>query len=68
MQLVKSTIATTTKELTELMQHCIMHNIEGRVNLTFTPDGNVEVWQPENGRVVESVIPVPQPVNNEHGH
>lgn len=64
MQLIHSTIATTTDELKNLMQHCILHNIEGRVNVTFQPDGKIEVWQPENMPVAESV----EPVNNSEGH
>lgn len=58
MQLINSTIATTTEELKQLMQHCIIHNLDGRVNLTFQPDGKIDVWQPKNMPVAESVGPV----------
>jgi hypothetical protein len=57
MTLIGTTIATTTKDLTELMQHMILHKIEGRVNLTISEDGAVKVWQPENMPIAES----PQP-------
>lgn len=56
MQLINTTIATTTDELKELMQYCIVHNLEGRVNVTFHPNGKIEVWQPANMPVAESVI------------
>lgn len=54
MQLISNTIATTTDELRELMQHCILHEIEGQVNITFTAD-KVEVWKPEKMPIAESV-------------
>lgn len=54
MQLISNTIATTTDELRELMQHCILHEIEGPVNITFTFD-KIEVWKPENLPIAESV-------------
>lgn len=54
MQLISNTIATTTDELRELMQHCILHDIEGQVNITFTAD-KIEVWKPEKMPIAESV-------------
>jgi hypothetical protein len=59
MQLVEQTLATTTNQIKELIQHCIVHNIEGPVNLSFKNNGEVEVWQPKNMPVAESVE-VPQ--------
>ena len=64
MQLEFSTLATTVDEIRELMQHCILHNFEGRINLTFDSNGLVEVWQPKNVPVAESV----EPVNDSNGH
>lgn len=57
MQLVNTTLATTTDSLKELIQHCIVHNIEGAVNLTIKEDGSVDVWQPDTRPVQESVSP-----------
>ena len=54
MQLISNTIATTTEELTELMQFCILHGIKGAVNITFEND-KIEVWQPSQMPVAESV-------------
>ena len=57
MQLISNTIATTTDELTELQQYCILHGIKGAVNITFEND-KIEVWQPSKMPVAESVQPV----------
>jgi hypothetical protein len=54
MQLISNTIATTTEELTELQQHCIVHGINGPVNITFE-DGQIKVWQPSQMPVAEYV-------------
>ena len=54
MTIIGTTIATTVQDISDLMQHCIIHNIEGRINLTINEDG-VKVWQPENMPVAESV-------------
>jgi hypothetical protein len=54
MQLISNTIATTTEELTELQQYCILHGIKGAVNITFE-DGQIKVWQPSKMPVAESV-------------
>ena len=54
MQLISNTIATTTEELTELQQYCILHGIKGAVNITFEND-KIEVWQPSKMPVAESV-------------
>jgi hypothetical protein len=54
MQLISNTIATTTEELTELMQFCILHDVKGPVNITFEND-KIEVWQPSKMPVAESV-------------
>ena len=54
MQLISNTISTTTDELRELMQFCILHDIEGPVNITFA-NNQIDVWQPENMPIAESV-------------
>jgi hypothetical protein len=54
MQLISNTIATTTDELTELQQYCILHGIKGAVNITFE-GGQIKVWQPSRMPVAESV-------------
>lgn len=56
MQLIQTTISTTRAELIELMQHITLHNIEGQVNITFEPDGVINVWQP-------SKLPAPDDIN-----
>jgi len=45
MQLVNTTIVTSVAEIKELIQHCIVHNIEGQINLTFD-DGKIIVSEP----------------------
>ena len=35
MQIVNTTIVTSVTEIKELIQHCIVYNIEGQINLTF---------------------------------
>jgi hypothetical protein len=57
MQLINQTLATTTDQIKELVQHCIIHEIEGPVNLTFQNNGDVHVWQPDNMPIAESVAP-----------
>jgi len=54
MQLISNTIATTTDELTQLQQYCILNNISGAVNITFEND-KINVWQPSRQPVAESV-------------
>ena len=36
------------------MQFCILHDIEGPVNITFA-NNQIDVWQPENMPIAESV-------------
>lgn len=60
MTIIGATIATTTQDLRELIQHVIIHEIEGRVNLTIDEDGKVNVWQPANVIMEESVTPFPR--------
>jgi len=43
--IVKTTIVTSVAEIKELIQHCIVHNYEGQINLTFE-DGKIIVFQP----------------------
>ncbi len=45
MQIVNTTIVTSVAEIKELIQHCIVHNYEGQINLTFE-DGKIVVFQP----------------------
>jgi hypothetical protein len=45
MQLVNTTIVTSVAEIKELIQHCIIHNLEGQINLTFD-DGKIIVSEP----------------------
>lgn len=63
MQLVQQTIATSLDELRELMQHCILHEYSGRINLTFHENGQIEVWQPSKQIMAERVA-VRFPVGN----
>ena len=65
MQIINTTIATTTASIKELIQYCIVHEIDGAVNLTIHPDGDVTVWQPETSPVQESVISFPKVVSLE---
>ena len=43
MQLINTTIVTSVTEIKELIQHCIVHNFEGQINLTFE-DGKIIVY------------------------
>jgi hypothetical protein len=45
MQIVNTTIVTSVTEIKELIQHCIVHNFEGQINLTFE-DGKILVSEP----------------------
>jgi hypothetical protein len=45
MQIVNTTIVTSVAEIKELIQHCIVHNLEGQINLTFD-DGKIIVSEP----------------------
>ena len=45
MQIVNTTIVTSVVEIKELIQHCIIHNLEGQINLTFD-DGKIIVSEP----------------------
>jgi hypothetical protein len=45
MQIVNTTIVTSVTEIKELIQHCIVHNLEGQINLTFE-DGKILVSEP----------------------
>jgi hypothetical protein len=45
MQIVNTTIVTSVSEIKELIQHCIVHNLEGQINLTFD-DGKIIVSEP----------------------
>lgn len=54
MQLISNTISTTTDELRELMQFCILQDIEGPVNITFA-NNQIHVWEPDSMPVAESV-------------
>ena len=45
MQIVNTTIVTTVAEIKELIQHCIIHNFEGQINLTFE-DSKILVSEP----------------------
>jgi hypothetical protein len=45
MQIVNTTIVTTVSEIKELIQHCLVHNFEGQINLTFE-DGKIVVSEP----------------------
>ena len=45
MQIVNTTIVTSVTEIKELIQHCIVYNLEGQINLTFE-DGKIIVSQP----------------------
>ena len=45
MQIVNTTIVTSIAEIKELIQHCIIHNLEGQINLTFD-DGKIIVSEP----------------------
>jgi hypothetical protein len=45
MQIVNTTIVTSVAEIKELIQHCIIHNFEGQINLTFD-DGKIIVSEP----------------------
>jgi hypothetical protein len=54
MQIENYTIATTVEEIRDLVQHCILNNFTGRINLTIS-GAEVKVWQPENLPIAESV-------------
>ena len=45
MQIVNTTIVTSVAEIKELIQHCIVHNFEGQINLTFE-DSRIIVSEP----------------------
>lgn len=45
MQIVNTTIVTSVTEIKELIQHCIVYNIEGQINLTFE-DSKIIVSEP----------------------
>jgi hypothetical protein len=45
MQIVNTTIVTSVSEIKELIQHCIVHNLEGQINLTFE-DSKILVSEP----------------------
>ncbi len=45
MQIVNTTIVTSVAEIKELIQHCIVHNFEGQINLTFE-DSKILVSEP----------------------
>lgn len=55
MIIIVTTIATTTDQVKDLMQYIIIHELNGPINLTITEDGKVNVWQPSNMPVAESV-------------
>lgn len=55
MIIIGTTIATTTDQVKDLMQHIIIHELNGPINLTINEDGKVNVWQPANMPVAESV-------------
>jgi len=45
MQIVNTTIVTSVAEIKELIQYCLVHNIEEQINLTFE-DGKIIVSEP----------------------
>ena len=55
MIIIGTTIATSTQDIKDLMQHIILHQMEGRINLTIAENGEINVWQPKNMPVAESV-------------
>jgi hypothetical protein len=56
MQIENYTIATTVEELKEVVQHCIIHEMQGRVNLTIS-GADINVWQPSNQPCGDEVVP-----------
>jgi hypothetical protein len=45
MQIVNTTIVTSVSEIKELIQYCLVHNIEEQINLTFE-DSKIIVSEP----------------------
>ena len=54
MQIVNTTIVTSVTEIKELIQHCIIHNYEGQINLKFE-DSKIIVFQPSKGPAPDDI-------------
>ena len=59
MQLINTTIVTSLDEIQDLMRHIVVNELKGQINLTFEGD-RINVWQPSNEVMAESVISVPR--------
>ena len=59
MQLINTTIVTSLDEIQDLMRHIVVNELKGQINLTFEGD-RINVWQPSNEIMAESVISAPR--------
>lgn len=55
MQIVNTTVVTTVAEIKELIQYCLIHEIENQINLTFE-DGKIIVSEPSKEIAPDFII------------
>ena len=55
MQIVNTTVVTTVAEIKELIQYCLVREIENQINLTFE-DGKIIVSEPSKEIAPDFII------------